>query len=125
MAGGLQAEVTGLLEEIRAGKAEAKNQLVELVYAELRGLASGLMRRERAGHTLQPTALVHEACLRLLTPEALGVARNRASTPFLSVFTKGSSHVCRSCRNPWGSRADGVAGRSGHLAGELRDWLSE
>src|SRR5207244_11893024 len=77
VSGGLQAEVTTLLDEIRAGKAEAKSQLVELVYAELHGLAAGLMRRERAGHTLQPTALVHEACLRLLTPEVLGAARNR------------------------------------------------
>ena len=65
MADSLQAEVTTLLDEIRAGKAEAKSQLVELVYAELHGLASGLMRRERAGHTLQPTALVHEALTEL------------------------------------------------------------
>ena len=78
MAGDPRAEVTTLLDEIRAGNADAKSQLVELVYAELHGVASGLMRRERAGHTLQPTALVHEACLRLLTPEVLNLAPNRA-----------------------------------------------
>jgi RNA polymerase sigma-70 factor (ECF subfamily) len=91
VAGGLQAEVTTLLDEIRAGKAEAKSQLVELVYAELHGLASGLMRREHAGHTLQPTALVHEACLRLLTPEVLGAARNRAH--FFAAAARAMRHV--------------------------------
>jgi RNA polymerase sigma factor (TIGR02999 family) len=48
------------------------------MYDELRRLASGLLRRERPGHTLQPTALVHEALLRLLTPQALGNTRDRA-----------------------------------------------
>ena len=91
MAGDPQAEVTTLLDDIRAGKADAQRQLIELVYAELRGLASGLMRRERAGHTLQPTALVHEACLRLLTPEVLCVARNRAH--FFAAAARAMRHV--------------------------------
>ena len=47
MAGGLQAEVTTLLDEIRAGKAEAKSQLVELVYAELHALARQAWIRRR------------------------------------------------------------------------------
>jgi RNA polymerase sigma factor (TIGR02999 family) len=91
VAGGLQAEVTTLLDAIRAGKAEAKSRLVELVYAELRGLAAGLMRRERAGHTLQPTALVNEACLRLLTPEVLNVAQNRAH--FFAAAARAMRHI--------------------------------
>jgi RNA polymerase sigma-70 factor (ECF subfamily) len=91
VAGGLQDEVTTLLGAIRAGKAEAKSQLVELVYAELRKLAYGLMRRERAGHTLQPTALVHEACLRLLTPEVLNTAQNRAH--FFAAAARAMRHV--------------------------------
>jgi len=91
VAGGPQAEVTMLLEKIRAGNGDAKSQLVELVYAELHRLAAGLMRRERAGHTLQPTALVHEACLRLLTPEVLGAARNRAH--FLAAAARAMRHV--------------------------------
>jgi RNA polymerase sigma-70 factor (ECF subfamily) len=90
VAAGLQ-EVTTLLDAIRAGKAEAKSQLVELVYAELRKLASGLMRRERAGHTLQPTALVHEACLRLLTPDVLKVAQNRAH--FFAAAARAMRHI--------------------------------
>jgi RNA polymerase sigma factor (TIGR02999 family) len=74
----LRREVTTLLDAIRAGDAGAQGQLVELVYVELRRLAGGLMRRERPGHTLQPTALVHEALPRLLHPEVLSGAHNRA-----------------------------------------------
>jgi RNA polymerase sigma factor (TIGR02999 family) len=74
----LQREVTTLLEALRAGDADARGQLVELAYVELRRLAGGLMRRERPGPTLQPTALVHEALLRLLHPDVLGRTQNRA-----------------------------------------------
>ena len=75
----LQREVTTLLDAIRAGDADARGKLVELVYVELRRLAGGLMRRERPDHTLQPTAPVHEALLRLFRPDALGGAHNRGS----------------------------------------------
>src|SRR5262249_12658271 len=70
-------EVTTLLDDIRAGRADAQTELVALVYDELRQVAAGLMGRERSGHTLQPTALVHEALLRLFRPEALVRAHNR------------------------------------------------
>jgi RNA polymerase sigma factor (TIGR02999 family) len=78
MADELQREVTTLLADIRAGHAGAQNQLVDLVYGHLHHLAIGLMRRERAGHTLQPTALVHEALARLLQPDILGQSPDRA-----------------------------------------------
>lgn len=58
-------EVTQLLKELRAGKADAEAKLIPLVYEELRRLASHYLRGERADHTLQPTALVHEAYIRL------------------------------------------------------------
>lgn len=58
-------EVTQLLIELRAGKREAEEKLIPLVYAELRRLAAHYLRAERADHTLQPTALVHEAYIRL------------------------------------------------------------
>lgn len=61
-----QGEVTLLLAELTQGRQEALHQLLPLVYAELRRIASREMRGERAGHTLQPTALVHEAFLRLV-----------------------------------------------------------
>jgi RNA polymerase sigma factor (TIGR02999 family) len=57
--------VTELLRAWSAGNAEASDSLVRLVYAELRRQARLVLRREDEGHTLQPTALVHEAWLRL------------------------------------------------------------
>jgi RNA polymerase sigma factor (TIGR02999 family) len=59
-------EITRLLREVRAGNPEAESVLIDAVYHELRQLAGNLLRRERAGHTLQPTALVHEAYEQLL-----------------------------------------------------------
>lgn len=59
-------DVTVLLTAAAAGDAEAAEALMPLVYAELRRRAASLMRRERSDHTLQPTALVHEAFLRLV-----------------------------------------------------------
>jgi RNA polymerase sigma-70 factor, ECF subfamily len=64
--GDLQGEVTVLLQRITAGHTDAAERLIPLVYDELRRIARSFMRRERADHTLQPTALVHEAYLRLL-----------------------------------------------------------
>jgi len=58
-------EVTELLRAWGAGDAEACEALARLVYAELRRQARRALRREEEGHTLQPTALVHEAWLRL------------------------------------------------------------
>ncbi len=60
------ADVTALLRELTKGNPEAGPKLIPLVYDELRRLANGYMRRERTGHTLQATALVHEAYLKLL-----------------------------------------------------------
>jgi RNA polymerase sigma-70 factor, ECF subfamily len=58
-------EVTALLAAWRDGDPQAPGRLMPLVYDELRRLASRSMKRERPDHTLQPTALVHEAYLRL------------------------------------------------------------
>lgn len=55
-----------MLEELRRGGAEAQDRFFGVVYGELKRLARGYMRRERGAHTLQPTALVHEAYLRLM-----------------------------------------------------------
>lgn len=60
------AEVTRLLLALRDGKSEVVDDLVPLVYSELRKLAAFYLRSEREGHTLQPTALVHEAFIRLV-----------------------------------------------------------
>jgi len=59
------SDVTRILGSIEAGDQNAADRLLPLVYEELRKLAAQKMAREAAGHTLQPTALVHEAWLRL------------------------------------------------------------
>jgi RNA polymerase sigma factor (TIGR02999 family) len=61
-----RGDVTVLLEQLAKGKEEVASKLIPLVYNELRRLAGGYMRRERNDHTLQPTALVHEAYLKLV-----------------------------------------------------------
>ena len=59
-------QVTQILLNWRAGDSDAAEQLMPLVYEELRRLARDYLRRERGDHTLQPTALVHEAYIRLV-----------------------------------------------------------
>ncbi len=63
-------EVTRLLGEIGRGRKDAMNQLLPLVYDELHRLARSYFRRERGEHTLQPTALVHEAYIRMVDQKA-------------------------------------------------------
>ena len=70
-------EVTRLLIDLQQGHAEASEKLMPMVYAELHDLAARYMRRERADHTLQPTALVHEAFLRLIDQRSV-TWQNRA-----------------------------------------------
>jgi RNA polymerase sigma factor (TIGR02999 family) len=73
-----RGEVTVLLDKWRSGDAEAGEALVKTTYGELRRLARAQMRRERQGHTLQATALLHEACLRLLPKGPLSVEGHEA-----------------------------------------------
>ena len=61
-----QKPITQFLDEIKNGKQESINEFLPLVYEELRRLAKSHLSRERENHTLQPTALVHEAYLRLM-----------------------------------------------------------
>ena len=70
-------QVTLLLSELRGGDPEAANRLMPLIYTELRRMAGSYMQRERAGHTLQATALVNEAFMRL-AGEKQGPWQNRA-----------------------------------------------
>jgi RNA polymerase sigma factor (TIGR02999 family) len=60
------AEITELLEQISSGRHEALEQLLPIVYSELRRQAARSLRSERSNHTLQPTALVNEAFIRLV-----------------------------------------------------------
>jgi RNA polymerase sigma-70 factor, ECF subfamily len=71
------AAVTRLLLDWTTGDGRAREEMLPLVYDELRRLAAGYLARERPGHTLQPTALVHEAYLRLIDQHQVDW-RNRA-----------------------------------------------
>jgi RNA polymerase sigma-70 factor, ECF subfamily len=64
-------DLTTLLTRARSGDPQAAPRFVEAVYPELRRLAQMYMRRERGGHTLQPTALINEAYLRLFNDQPL------------------------------------------------------
>ncbi len=70
-------EVTQLLEAVTRGESAAAERLLPLVYEELRQLAAGYLEHEKRGQTLQPTALVHEAYLRLVA----GPRRESADGP--------------------------------------------
>ena len=72
------SDVTQILGAAQAGDPTAAEQLLPLVYGELRKLAKHKMAQEAPGRTLQATALVHEAWLRLLKPEEQACLQNRA-----------------------------------------------
>src|SRR6478735_112947 len=72
------SDVTQMLQAIEHGDAQAADALLPLVYDELRKLAAARMANEAPGHTLQPTALVHEAWLRLAGSDANVQFANRA-----------------------------------------------
>jgi len=59
------SDITRILQDLSRGQSHASEELLPLVYEELRKLAAARMAQESSGHTLQPTALVHEAWLRL------------------------------------------------------------
>jgi RNA polymerase sigma-70 factor, ECF subfamily len=69
--------LTMILGRARAGDERARGELIALIYDELRRVASRLMRRERAGHSLSPTAVAHEAVVRLLGEAVFDRAADR------------------------------------------------
>jgi RNA polymerase sigma factor (TIGR02999 family) len=85
-----RSEITRLLEAHRDGDRGAVDRLFPLVYGELRRLAGSFLKGERENHTLQPTALVHEAYVRMLAGEEPGLA-DRAH--FLALASRVMRHV--------------------------------
>jgi RNA polymerase sigma factor (TIGR02999 family) len=73
----MMSDVTRFIQRLNAGDSQAEQLLLQAVYEELRRVAASLLARERAGNTLQATALVHEAFLRLQSG-ALATFENRA-----------------------------------------------
>jgi RNA polymerase sigma-70 factor, ECF subfamily len=86
--GSLPGDVTLLLTRMKDGDEAALAQLVPLVYKELRRLAGHFLRRERVGHTLEPTALVHEAYLCM-------VGQDRANWQNRAQFMAVASEIMR------------------------------
>jgi RNA polymerase sigma-70 factor, ECF subfamily len=70
-------DLTTLINEARAGSPDARDRLLRALYGEFHRIADGLMRNERPGHSLQPSALVNEAVIRLLDGETFEKAPNR------------------------------------------------
>ena len=101
-------DVTELLQAWREGDADAGDRLMPLVYQELRRRAAAYLRRERRDHTLQPTALVHEAYIRLVD-QRRAVWQNRAQ-----FFAVASSMMRRILVDR--ARARKMAKRSGQWA---------
>lgn len=83
-------EVTRLLHALGAGEAGAYDQLLPLLHGELHRAAERLLRRERPGHTLQPTELVHEAWLRIADGKVPDYASRQH---FLAVAARAMRHV--------------------------------
>lgn len=73
----MSSDVTRILNAIEDGDPIAADQLLPIVYDELRRLASRKMAQENAGHTLQPTALVHEAFMRLMGGDLTSINRSK------------------------------------------------
>jgi RNA polymerase sigma-70 factor (ECF subfamily) len=85
-----EGDITRLLDAANRGDSEALNELFPMIYEELRKIAASQLRRERPDHTLQPTALVHEAYVRLIGQRSAGTS-DRAQ--FLGVAAKAMRRV--------------------------------
>ena len=104
------SQITSLLRAWHSGDSNAMDELMPLVYHQLRTLASRYMRQERAGHTLGPTALVHEAYLKLLSSETPW--EDRVHFMAIAAITMRRilvDHARANHRNKRGSGADKVA----------------
>src|SRR5438270_3140844 len=107
--------VTVLLRRWRQGSAEAEAQLMSVVQGELRKLAASYLRRERGGHTLQPTAVVNEAYLRLV-PQRRVPWENRAH--FYGIAARMMRRVLVDhARKRNAAKRDGVVGEAVTLSG--------
>jgi RNA polymerase sigma factor (TIGR02999 family) len=108
------ADVTRLLQAARNGDTSALEELLPFIYADLRRLAGSILRGERPGHTLQPTALVHEVYLRMFQGSAIP-AQDRAQ--FFSL----AARVMRQVLVDYARRRNALKRGSGEVAEELHD----
>lgn len=101
------SDITGLLDNWGRGDRRAFDALLPLVYAELRRVAARQLRHERSGHSLQPTALVHEAYLRLVDQRKVDW-RGRAHFFGVAAQVMRRILVDHARRRQAGKRGDGV-----------------
>ena len=102
-------EVTGLLQRVTVGDDQAMSQVIPLVYDALHDLAVGYLRKERADHTLQPTALVNEAFMKLVDQtrvswESRGHFLGIAATSMRRILVDHARGKSRNKRAPGGRR---------------------
>lgn len=110
-------DISQLLADLRLGDHAALEQIMPVVYAELRQLAAHYLRRERSGHTLQPTALVHEMYMRL----AAHVGEHGAAFDNRAHFFGVAARVMRQVLVDY-ARAGGAAKRGAGRRVTLREW---
>lgn len=109
---------TVLLGRCVSGDAQAAEELFPLVQGELRAMAEGLMRQQGAHHTLQPTALIHEAYVRLVAPSARAEFANEKH------FVRMAAHAMRSVLVDH-ARRKGAQKRGGNVARVELDALEQ
>ncbi|HNO77470.1 MAG TPA: ECF-type sigma factor [Phycisphaerae bacterium] len=108
---GSSQDVTVLLERVAAGDSAVVDELLPIVYADLRAVAGGQFRGQRSDHTLQPTALVHEAFIRLVRAPGAGF-KNRshfmavAATAMRQILKDHARAKLAAKRNAGGARVD-------------------
>ena len=112
-----ESQLTRLLASCSDGDEDAFDRLIPLVYADLKAIAHRRMRSERAGHTLDTTAVVHEAYLQLIN-QATATWRDRAH--FFAV----ASRVIRHVLIDYARRRDAVKRGGGRLRVPLRDGMT-
>ena len=101
------ADVTQILSRIDLGDPTAASQLLPLVYDELRKLAAARLRQEKPGQTLQATALVHEAFLRLLGPDGANKSWNSRGHFFAAAAESIRRILVENARHKRSERAGG------------------
>ena len=113
------SEVTRILDRVRAGDSKAANDLLPLVYEELRAAAGQLFRSQEPSHTLQPTALVHEAYLKMVKAEEASPDSWKDRAHFFRVAAKAMRQILINR-----ARDKKAAKRGGDIQRERMTWCA-